>query len=253
MAVHGGVSGGTYKEEDIFDDAKYLKMRSEPLVNDDDEIVIPVRNKNRPHFRRLGKPSFGSRIGRGENNSTHDTCVNFLFDGLSSAKHIDISIYIFDENGKHQRQVIFSTLAGTKYCWFKEADARIAFRDGTYIQPDLGGRDVSKFFPRSNSPTILIEVIRTHAPELETFKKLYELSLANTMVVFYFVAEDKKISKLNNVPARSDAFEMRISHYMLNGDMYIGENVRYALDGRDIDEWHLMLSVSYFSKARGNA
>ncbi|RZO10655.1 hypothetical protein EKG40_03550 [Pseudomonas moorei] len=250
MPARGAISGTTYNEAEIFDNYRYTAMRSEPLLSANDEIVIPVRNQTRPHFRRLGNPSFGARLGRDENDPTHDNCVNYLLDELTSSASIILSIYVFDAEGNHNRQVIFATLPGSTYRWFKEADARVAFHDGSFIQPDIGGRDVGKFFPRSSSPNILIEVVRTHAPDLETFKKLHELSLANTIVVFYFIASNKSSGKLNNIPVNENAFEIRISHYMLNGDVYRNDTLVYARDKSDIDAWYHQLSKSYFSVAK---
>ncbi|MBW6642256.1 hypothetical protein KXT57_24445, partial [Salmonella enterica subsp. enterica serovar Weltevreden] len=55
--------------------------------------------------------------------------------------------------------VIFSPLKDSDFGWYKEKDARIAFHEDSYIQPDIGGRDRNKFFPRSAYPNIIIEVI----------------------------------------------------------------------------------------------
>ncbi|EBI5269569.1 hypothetical protein DPG66_20265, partial [Salmonella enterica] len=79
----GLISGRDYSECDIFDHTLYPRMREEPLLNEDDCIVVPVRNEITPHFRRVGNPSFGKRLGRAEDNPTHDNCVNYLYDELN--------------------------------------------------------------------------------------------------------------------------------------------------------------------------
>jgi hypothetical protein len=253
MPALGVISGTTYNEADINDPVKYPAMRSEPLLSVDDEIVIPVRNQAHPHFRRLGSPSFGTRLGLSEINPIHNQCVDDLLTKLNAATSVILSVYVFDDDRNFYRQSIFSTLPGSKYSWFKEADARVAFCDGTYIQPDIGGRDPGKFFPRSSSPTIVIEVVRTHAPELETFKKLYKLSLANTIVVFYFISDDKTYGKLNHIPLNPNAFEVRISHYMLNGEVYRHDKAVFLRNGLPLDAWYHQLYVSYFSAAQAKA
>lgn len=64
----GVISNREYTTEDIFSPVLYPRMKEEPLLDDDDCLVVPVRNENAPHFRRLGNPSFRNRIGRTENN-----------------------------------------------------------------------------------------------------------------------------------------------------------------------------------------
>ncbi|MBH3442321.1 hypothetical protein I5L59_01845 [Pseudomonas moraviensis] len=253
MPALGAISGTTYGETEILNPAKYAAMQNEPLLSANDEVVIPVRNQVRPHFRRLGGSSFGSRLGRGESNPTHNKCVDDLFASLNSAVSVVLSVYVFNNTGQYHQQPIFSTLPGAKYAWFKEADARVGFCDGTYIQPDIGGRDTAKFFPRSSSPTILIEVVRTHSPELDTFKKLYELSLANTIVVFYFIADGQSFSKLNHLPTNPRAFEIRMSRYLLNGEVYINDKVVYQRGSLSLDAWYLHLSLKYFQAAQSMA
>ena len=58
MAARGGFSNRVYQVQDIFSQALYPRMREEPLLNEADELVIPVRNIDSPHFRRIGRASF---------------------------------------------------------------------------------------------------------------------------------------------------------------------------------------------------
>lgn len=42
--VRGIISGREYLEDDILDPRLYPRMKEEPLLNDDDCLVVPVRN-----------------------------------------------------------------------------------------------------------------------------------------------------------------------------------------------------------------
>ncbi len=255
MAARGCVSGREYSVANIFDDAVYPRMKEEPLLNALDELVVPVRKVGAPHFRRMGKASFGKRIGRTENNPTHNECVRVLHEQLSDTDvtRVSISTYLFSE-GAREEQVIFSTLPGSDYRWFMEADARIAFENDTYIQPDLSGRDANRFFPRASCPNIIIEVIRTHEPEEETFNRLYELSRTNTLVVFYVIGEGSRGGKLNNFRRNGEELTLRISHYLIAGQPYVnGVAVKALGEDETLAHWHKYLTNSYFKKAKESA
>ncbi|WP_200882991.1 hypothetical protein [Cellvibrio mixtus] len=252
--VYGIISGQRYFEEDIFNPIIYPKMKDEPLLNNDDCLVVPVRNERTPHFRRIGNPSFIKRLGRDENNPTHDKCVRSLFDKLTSPEidRIQFSTYIFGEN--REEQVIFKTIDDSKYIWFMENDCRTAFGDETYIKPDLAGRDSTRFFPRSAYPNIIIEVVRTHIPSPETFQKLFELSLCNHQIYFYFIAEGKESSKVNHVKTEEKILTIRVSHYLIGGKVFKnGEEYSPKRDSETIAEWYNHLKNSYFIKAKENA
>lgn len=250
MAARGGFSNRVYQVQDIFSQALYPRMREEPLLNEADELVIPVRNIDSPHFRRIGRASFGTRLGRGENDPTHDKCVSLLYENLSSDKinRVSISVYVFDDNGKYQEQVVFSTLAGTDYRWFMESTARVGFQDDRYIQPDLSGRDANKFFPTSSSPNVIIEVIRTHIPEETTFARLQELSKANTLVIFYFINEQEDGSKINRYRKKDDHLTIRVSRYMVGGEVYVNGSPVFAQQPEEsFSHWYRFLSNSFFA------
>ena len=250
MAARGGISNRVYQVEDIFDRALYPRMREEPLLNEADELVIPVRKTGGPHFRRIGRASFGTRLGRGENDPMHNQCVSLLHENLSSdaINRVSISVYVFDDKGKYEEQVIFSTLAATDYRWFMESTARVGFHDDRFIQPDLSGRDANKFFPTSSSPNVIIEVIRTHIPEETTFARLQELSKANTLVVFYFINEQEEGSKINRYRKKDDHLTIRVSRYMVGGEAYINGTAVYAQQPEEsFSRWYRFLSNSFFA------
>lgn len=251
MPATGSLTGTVYQDAHILDNTLYPAMRAETLLNSNDELVVPVRNQGHPHFRRIGALSFGTRIGRSEADPAHNKCVDEILGKLTATNGVEICVYVFDEIGRPHPQVIFSALPGSDYRWVKEGDARVAFSDGSYIQPDIAGRDASKFFPRSSCPNIIIEVIRTHEPDLETFKRLYELSKANTIVVFYFINDEEWRTKLNHVLNDVNPFRLRISRYMVNGSVYVGDTEGYVRKrGEGLDSWHLRLVNSYFMLAK---
>ncbi|MEP8604606.1 hypothetical protein ABKW00_02020 [Enterobacter hormaechei] len=247
----GLISGQKYSVDDIHDNYLYLKMKGEPLIDNDDCIVIPVRNEKSPHFRKIGNVAFGTRLGRAENDQTHNKCVNSLYEELRNPKitKITITTYVFNERQKEE-QVIFSTLNESKYGWFKEGEARIAFEDSTYIQPDIGGREINKFFPRSIYPNIIIEVIRTHSPDKETFEKLVELSKVNHHVYFYFIGSGRMSSGLNNFTVSKGELKIRVSHYLIGGEVYKNGNPVNIRNNKTFDVWYNELNNGYFTFAK---
>ncbi|MCW2293174.1 hypothetical protein M2262_003224 [Pseudomonas sp. BIGb0408] len=252
MAATGTISEEVYIEQDILNPLQYAKMKIEPLINEQDELVVPVRNLDTPHFRRIGRASFGRRIGRSEDDPTHDKCVQQIFDHLQAPGQVKTLLTYFFPVGSQSReeQVVFATGAASDYRWVKEEGARIAFHDGTYIQPDLAGRDANRFFPRASCPNIIIEVIRTHPPEANTFERLCELSLANTIVVFYFIGEERTGGLLNHMIVESGSFTLRVSHYMIGGQLYnnglpVYDRAKYST----AQLWYSMVKSSYFERA----
>jgi hypothetical protein len=251
--VTGVISGIKYSEQDIFDHVLYPRMKEEPLLNADDCLVIPVRNENSPHFRRIGTPSFGKRLGREENNPTHDNCVQSIFDGLTDKKidYVRFTTYVFNDSGKHEEQVVFKTMPGKKYLWFMEDDCRTAFSDETFIKPDISGRDFSKFFPRAAFPNVILEVVRTHIPDEKTFQKLIELSKCNHHVYFYFISEGANRSKINHFKCDGNYFTIRVSHYLIGGKLFKnGEEVYPIREGESFEKWYSYIKNSYFLKAK---
>lgn len=249
--AYGVISKREYVEEDIFDQAIYPRMKEEPLLDEDDCLVVPVRNKATPHFRRVGARSFGERLGRAENNPTHDKCVSYIYEELlMRSRGVKFSTYVFTGDGTYEEQVIFSTLPGSDYRWYREADARIAFHDGKFIQPDLAGRDANRFFPRSSCPNIIIEVIRTHMPDCSTFERLVELSKENCHIYFYFIDEGRRGGKFNNLRCSDECVVVRVSHYLIGGRLYKnGSPTLEQKEGETVSNWYRYLSNSYFKQA----
>ena len=254
--VKGTISGREYTEEDIFDPRVYPRMKEEPLLNDDDCLVVPVRNENAPHFRRVGSPSFGTRLGRDENNPTHDECVQYIFDELNDDEidNVQFSTYVFNDNRQYEEQVIFKPIDGDNYSWFMENECRTAFSDDTYIKPDLAGRDVAKFSPTSAYPNVILEVIRTHIPDQDTFKKLFELSKCNYHIYFYFIAEGNNSSRINHLRNDGQILTIRVSHYLIGGKLFKNGQEYYSQgENESFEHWYNYLRNSYFINARENA
>lgn len=253
--VRGTKSNREYTVNDIFGN-NYPRMKEEALLDDDDCLVVPVRNERSPHFRRLGNPSFSNRLGRIENNPTHDNCVQDILDKLADQdlESIEFSTYVFEDDKPYEEQIIFTPLNDSEYAWCKEGDAKIAFHDETYIQPDLAGRDLKKFFPRSAYPNIIIEVIRTHHPEQNTFEKLFELSKTNHHIYFYFIAEGENISKFNHIKIEDNILKIRFSHYMIGGNIFKnGKLYAPKNENETFEHWYEFLENSYFIRAKENA
>ena len=255
MAI-GIISGREYTEEDIFDSRVYPRMKEEPLLNDDDCLVVPVRNESAPHFRRIGSPSFGTRLGRDENNPTHDNCVQYIFDELTDDEidNVQFSTYVFNDKRKFEEQVIFKPVHGSNYLWFMENECRTAFSDDTYIKPDLAGRDAAKFSPRAAYPNVILEIIRTHIPDQGTFEKLFELSKCNHHIYFYFIAEGNNSSRINHLHVSEEVLTIRVSHYMIGGKLFRnGQEFHPQKDGELFEHWYNYLKNSYFIKANENS
>ncbi|MBU2918065.1 hypothetical protein KO505_08835 [Psychrosphaera sp. F3M07] len=249
----GLISGRTYSSADILDITIYPRMKEEPLLDDDDCIVVPVRNEDTPHFRKVGEPSFGKRLGREENDPTHNSCVSYIFEELSKPEinSIKFSTNFFADDGTFEEQVVFGSLGDSDYKWYKEADARIAFHENSYIQPDIAGCDNKKFFPRSAYPNVILEVIRTHEPELETFQKLFELSKTNCHIYFYFIGKGRNSSKFNSLDVNGQELKVRISHYLIGGKLYKnGKAYAPQKEGETFKHWYNYLRSSFFTTAK---
>ncbi len=245
----GLYSGKKYEEKDIFNPIEYYAMKSEPLMDEEECLVVPVRNKSSPHFRRLTEPAIGRRLGREENNKTHDDCVNYIYNSLID-RSFRFSTYIFEVK-PYEEQVIASSLPGSAYKWFVESKARIRFADGTYIQPDLAGRDTSLFSPTSANPSIIIEVIRTHEPELCTFQKLYDLSKVGYQIYLYFIAEGQIESRLNRLRTIGNETTVRTSYYLLDGVLHNnGKPLKSMEEFGTFEAWYNYLLNIYFIKSK---
>ncbi|EBO9197612.1 hypothetical protein R259_22225, partial [Salmonella enterica] len=103
-------------------------------------------------------------------------------------------------------------------------------------------------------PNIIIEVIRTHYPERDTFQKLLELSKTNHHVYFYFIEEGNKKSKLNSLSVKNGILTLRVSHYLIGGQLYKNGNSYAPKDEKEsFEHWYQYLENSYFTNAMERA
>lgn len=101
---------------------------------------------------------------------------------------------------------------------------------------------------------MIIEVIRTHYPEIETFERLQKLSLANTLVVFYFIDKRASGSKINNQKLEGVHLTLRVSRYMIGGELYInGKAVVRKKSEESFEYWYGYLTSTFFAQGMQQA
>ncbi|WP_287881876.1 hypothetical protein [Aquitalea sp.] len=256
--VTGLYSRRPYSEAQILDGRVYPQMKAEPLANEDGALVVPVRNKNRPHFRRLGDASFRTRVGTTENDPTHKKVVSWLRGTLQENK-LKIITKVFDdetprasgEGANYEEQVIFLLEEPARYRWFTESECRVAFDGGSYIEPDIAGRDTTVFFPRVGHESVIIEVIQTHYPDFGTFFRLLSLSSLGHIVVLYFVAPDQLDSRYNRyrIDDKVATMELRPAYYLAQGHVFKNGREWIRRAGQSDKDWYAYLETSYFRVA----
>lgn len=115
---------------------------------------------------------------------------------------------------------------GSQYQWVREPETRQWFEAKKYIQPDIYDFDASRRSAGPNNKSVVIEVIRTHEPETETYDRLVKLSELNHLVLFYFCNPNKnhKGSWLGTfdptVHQPDQPLRLRIEHYLVDGMFY---------------------------------
>lgn len=224
-------TGKTFKANEIADDNVYAQMKLCVLVDGSETIVVPVRRRDALHFRRLGGQQKFTACDRAPTTVEHGKAVAGLLDRLTQAKgDLRFVTYVFEggdqgANGRDE-QTIFKLLSKSEYRWYGENQIR--FDDGKYIQPDISGRDIAKMGPGSANPGVIIEVIDTHPPELETFEKLMSLSRSG-YAVFFFLLRDKSpffaqfYNSIKNLPPIT---QVRFTCALLRGVLVVnGERI----------------------------
>lgn len=236
-------------------------MKAEPLSNEEGALVVPVRNKTRPHFRRIGDATFRNRIGATEVDPTHKKVVSWLKKNLQ-ANRLRVVTWVFDDiespesskQADHEEQVIFFSTDATQYKWFSENECRVAFEGGNYIVPDIAGRDSAVFFPSAGHESVIIEVVQTHYPDRDTFFRLLSLSSVGLLVIFYFVAPEKWSSKFNRCDIDKDncIVELRPAYYLAQGHVYKNGREWNRRENQSDESWYLYLESTYFKHAMEN-
>jgi hypothetical protein len=208
-------------------------------VSYDPVVPIPTHVRDgsivRAHFRLKGARS-GDRVGRGEpDNETHEGVIQELLDALNAAdSQITFTTTVFGDENAHLE--IWRCPKGSTYQWVREPETRQWFERKKYIQPDLCGFDVSRRSAGPNNKSIVVEVIRTHEPELETWGRLVELSQTNHLVMFYFCHPERTGNWLGRMdaahPQTNQPLRLRTELYLLDGVFYKqGKVFRSALSG----------------------
>lgn len=231
-----GENNRTYTESDIKNATKLAEMRSTVLRNDEKQIVVPVNHPTSKHFRTIGN-SLAERLVGDAHDTKHNECIAYLKRILEKAGDVfqvvtlvpNFSAYIHSESGRpaaqkgekktYDLQPIFKSCAGSDYKWFSGSDARVRYPDGSYIESDLCGKATASFCASQSRPDIVVEVIRTHPPDFETFEKLLGLSRNNTFVLFFIIPERDVESQMNRawpVPT----LDVRVSFYLKDGLFY---------------------------------
>ncbi|MCV0324209.1 MAG: Uncharacterized protein K0R79_2023 [Stenotrophomonas indicatrix] len=234
-----GSNQKTYTEDDIQNALSLAEMRSTVLFNNKSQIVAPVNHPTQKHFRVLGKPS-NAKLKGDPHDTNHDRCIAYLERFLKNAgDSFEIAsfvpkfrAYIHKKTGRpaasigesktYELQTVFSAIAGSGYRWFTGPSARVIYPDGSYIESDLCGRATATFYPTRVKPNIVIEVIRSHPPDFDTFERLVELSKNNTFVLFFLIPEndDNSVESQFNRAWRKDRLQLRVSFYLMDGMFY---------------------------------
>ena len=270
MTITGLNSSRTYTEDQIFNGAAYAQMKAEPLSNEEGALVVPVRNKKRPHFRRIGDATFRNRIGATEVDPTHKRVVSWLKKNLQ-ANRLRIVTWVFDDTESqessnqieheeqessnqigHEEQVIFFSSKATQYRWFSENECRVAFEGGGYIVPDIAGRDLAAFSPSAGHETVIVEVIQTHYPDQDTFFRLLALSSVGHLVIFYFVAPEKWTSKFNRCDIKNGVIDLRPAYYLAQGRVFKNGREWNRCKNQSNERWYSYLKSNYFKHAMEN-
>lgn len=252
MPAIGQDTGTIYQEQDILDFAVHQTMSREPLYRIDqhdqetDTLVVPVRNKHSPNFRKIKGSQFTLQHERRESDPTHDACIATLVRHLSNSK-LKIWSPVFDEDGKPAKfgQAIFSQGKNHYQWWQDGGPCRMASGEEGYIQPDICGRSKDVFFPSARQQNVVIEVINTHPPEIDTFYTLLNYSKFNHLVLFYYVAEGSDRSQYSRYELQDGTLSLRVAHYLIGGRVFRnGDEIQRW--GKTDEAWFDHLRSTYF-------
>lgn len=253
--AYGMMTGNSYSINDIGKPDKYASMKCEPLVDEHGVPLTPVRLKGSYHYRRLGGEVQLQGLPRAPKDPTHDQIVRTLHQRLDASEgKLEFYTYVFDNDYRQKKkaaleeierrgmkedkgfikeylaehapipeQPLFMAPKNEQYAWFKEATGVIRFSDERFIQPDITGRGSSTLTPTGRLPGLIIEVIRTHIPDQETFKKLVQLSRMAYQVYFYFTDSKGSASRYNDTrTCKRDGvnfLRIRVAIYLQGGEL----------------------------------
>jgi len=97
-------------------------------------------------------------------------------------------------------------------------------------------------------------VVRTHEPDPETFKRLCQLSLENTLVVCYVIDEGSRGGLVNNHKYNSLPLRLRVSMYLISGQPYLnGKALPLQGENESSEHWYQYLVHRWFIVAKEKA
>lgn len=180
----GMVSETPFDASEILIEASYAIMTAEPLIDDSGDIVMPVRNRQTPYFRRIGRARAPTDAQRGEQSPRHDAWVQSLLSDLEAAENRVVFYTNHFDGERPLEKTLLSFGKNAARRWYSEQS--ILFPDRIRIRPDISGRSVAHFSPTGKAPAVIIEVIHTSPPKEETFNRLVDLSMCSHIVFSTF-------------------------------------------------------------------
>ncbi|AOX61080.1 hypothetical protein BIZ42_02065 [Stenotrophomonas sp. LM091] len=218
----GTITSETYLASQIFDDSAYQVMLNEPLVDAAGDMLVPVRNANSPHFRRLGSGTAVKDAPRHPRSARHDALITELLVDLRAAgDKVSFFTNYFDGGVKTEKTLV-AFPQGLGRNWFSEAS--IIFPDRLRIRPDLAGSSNTVFAPNGLQPSVIIEIVDTHLPSKATFERLLDLSKCCHIVFFYILGDGKNNRKQKFSGTEIDeggSLRIRITHALIGGELVI--------------------------------
>lgn len=224
-----GSTGKTFYPIEIEQPDRLATMQSQTLWDADFQEVFPVhcKGKKRSHFKAKNEllDADIESAERADNDPTHNDAVDSIQQGLTSPKAQSIEVLIKCKPGsKSSSRSVWKSHPSSHYHWFKEPATRLDIDPAHFVQPDVVGTDSTRMSRSKKNPCIVIEVVRTHWPESETFKSLEQLSRMNTLILFYFVKKNlHRNSFVNKANLASAQKAITVSSYLHNGIFYLND------------------------------
>lgn len=76
----------------------------------------------------------------------------------------------------------------------------------------------------------------------------------NHHIYFYFIAENKRTSRLNHVKIEENILKIRLSHYMIGGQVFKnGKPYASKQENETFEQWYNYLENSFFTLSKEKA
>lgn len=223
-------AGESFSPGDIENPGKLDAMRAnQPLWDDDlNELVIfpkgearAGRKATRAHFKlKAGQPR--TILNRDSADPAHNDAITFLYDSLCR-RDVAKEIYAkaWGANNKRADVELWKEHVASDYVWHCDPGTRILMAPDRFIQPDIVGFDSKRMNRTVRNPTVIIEVVHHHWPDLDTWAHLKSLSSMQHVVVFYFVNSHSGHSNFASSVKRSEGGTKIVgSHFLKSGEFY---------------------------------